>query len=125
MWRRSSQGHRPPTGLLQRQDYPGGQPDWYLLRFRNCTGCSLSGGGTLDGGGRRWVLPQARRQQQRKERVPAPGGWAQGRRQDADAPRKAVRNWRDPSCRRAEECRCAAVPALAACCQPRLSVEAA
>lgn len=40
----------------QRSDYPGGQEDWYLLRFDRCSKCSLSGDGTIDGAARKWVL---------------------------------------------------------------------
>ncbi|EFN59558.1 hypothetical protein CHLNCDRAFT_8203, partial [Chlorella variabilis] len=41
----------------RRRDYGPTQPDWYLLRFANCTGCRLSGGGTVDGRARLWVEP--------------------------------------------------------------------
>lgn len=74
--------------MPQREDYGAAQPDWYLLRFHNCTGCSLSGGGRVDGRAQHWVLPEARR---------AAGV--------AGAGRKAVRNWGDPSCAKTEECR--------------------
>lgn len=120
----------------QREDYPGGQQGWYLLQFRNCSGCSLSGGGVLDGGAQAWVVqarapaPAARswasgtgaaeqRQEEQRQQRRGPGAWAQAR-PDADAPRKVVRNWRDASCAKADECRCTLHPAaslLAACCR--------
>jgi hypothetical protein len=50
----------PPGVALQastrREDYPGPQSEWYLLHFRNCTGCSLSGGGAVDGRARAWIV---------------------------------------------------------------------
>lgn len=62
-------------------DYPGPKSDWYLLRFQNCTGCTLGGGGTLDGQARLWV-----------------NGTAPGR--------KTVRNFHHRSCSyKPEECR--------------------
>ncbi len=79
---------------MQREDYGATQPDWYLLRFHNCTNCSLSGGGRVDGRAQRWVLPQAQRAQDAQQAA----GWA-------GSGRKAVRNWDDPSCAKPEECR--------------------
>jgi len=65
---------------LQKGDYPGPQAHWYALRFHNCTGCRLLGEFRIDVRGRAWVrgsLPD----------------------------RKLVRNFKDPSCTKAEECR--------------------
>lgn len=76
---------------LQRHDYGAAQSDWYLLRFHNCSGCSLSGGGQVDGQAQLWVLPPPPQERQ-------PAGWA-------GSGRKAVRNWDDPSCAKPEECR--------------------
>ncbi|KAI3429230.1 hypothetical protein D9Q98_005329 [Chlorella vulgaris] len=142
-----------PSGVTllagtQRRDYPPtGQPDWYLLRFFDCSGCSLTGGGTVDGQARAWVLsdrqqaasPRQQQQQQLQARPAADsftlgverGGpdstsrrltsaqahlqQQQQQRQASgssrvlppppDIPRKAVRNWADPSCLKPEECR--------------------
>ena len=101
--------HSPPAAL-QREDYGATQPDWYLLLFHNCSGCSLSGGGTVDGRARLWVLPQqeqhgqllegvGRQLQHVEEHLPSQG--------PVLLPRKAVSNWADPSCPKPEECRCA------------------
>eukprot|EP00887_Chlorella_sp_A99_P003216 scaffold9.g3216.t1 len=70
----------------QRRDYGASQAEWYALYFLNCTSCSLSGGGTIDGQGRAFVEPQP---------------WAAVRR----AGRKALGNWADPSCSKPSECR--------------------
>jgi len=46
------------VGLLagiNREDYPGPQPFWYLLNFNDCHNCSLSGAGTIDGQARRYI----------------------------------------------------------------------
>ncbi|KAL4451432.1 hypothetical protein ABPG77_009504 [Micractinium sp. CCAP 211/92] len=40
----------------QRSAYPGGQEDWYLLRFDRCSKCSVTGDGSVDGNARKWVL---------------------------------------------------------------------
>ncbi|KFM29354.1 putative polygalacturonase [Auxenochlorella protothecoides] len=64
----------------KRSDYGPTQPDWYLIALRNCTGCSLRGGGTLDGDARAW------------DKVRAPG-------------RRALVDWADPSCPVPSECR--------------------
>ncbi|GAB4816175.1 hypothetical protein N2152v2_003221 [Parachlorella kessleri] len=58
----------------------GDRAHWYALRLHNCTGCRLTGEGSIDGRGQAWVrgsLPD----------------------------RKLVRNFKDPSCTKAEECR--------------------
>ena len=91
-----------PLAALQRGDYGATQPDWYQLLFRNCSGCSLSGGGTVDGRARLWVLPQ-RQQEEREDRQLQQ---LQQRQRPVLLPRKAVRNWADPSCPKPEECRC-------------------
>jgi hypothetical protein len=50
----------PPGVALEastrREDYPGPQSEWYLLHFRNCTGCSLSGGSAVDDRARAWIV---------------------------------------------------------------------
>lgn len=123
-----------------RGDYGPSQPDWYLLHFRNCSGCALSGGGAVDGRARLWVLPQQTQsvfQLQEHEGQPesqqawdvgsilpcpqqqhasSKGGGRRlaGERRGSAAlgglpppctPRKTVRNWRDASCPKPEECR--------------------
>lgn len=135
-----------PPGPAQREDYGPAQPDWYLLQFKNCTNCSLSGGGTIDGRGRRWVLPPepggAQQQQHQWTGVQLGGGWRRsGTRQlqsqrlgtaaeaeEAEAQRggakalpggrRRVRNWADPSCLKPEECRWDW--GCSCCCQVRL-----
>jgi hypothetical protein len=39
-----------------RAQYPGGQDQWYLLAFRNCSACKLDGPGLLDGQARAFVV---------------------------------------------------------------------
>lgn len=124
--------HLPPGVTLlagaARGDYAATQPDWYLLQFRNCSGCALSGGGAVDGRARLWVLQEPEMQQtghasgflsnQGLQRVAVAAGGRQlagerrcvpsrGGLQPPRMPRKAVRNWRDASCSKPEECRSA------------------
>jgi hypothetical protein len=40
---------------IYREDYPGPQPYWYLLNFKDCHGCSLRGNGIIDGQARRYI----------------------------------------------------------------------
>lgn len=110
----------------QRQDYPGGQASWYLLDFSHCHRCSLSGAGTVDGGGRKWVLPTPpRRHLKGLELGPGDSGSASsdGGSSSKEPATKAVRNFDDPSCPNRQECRCADEAGLvgvwhmpAACC---------
>lgn len=39
----------------QREHYGWGRDGMALVRLQNCTQCSLTGAGTLDGRGRKWV----------------------------------------------------------------------
>lgn len=71
----------------QRSDYGPAQPDWYLLDYRGCRGCSLGGGGAIDGQGARAFV-----QLQPRAAVHAAG-------------RKALVNWEDSSCPKPGECR--------------------
>lgn len=75
-----------PDGLLvasaNREAYPGPQSAWYLLHFLNCHNCSLTGSGTLDGQGLRWVTGRA-----------------------PDGSRSLVQNFVDNSCVNPAECR--------------------
>lgn len=41
--------------VLQQSQYPFNQSDWYLLYFKGCTNCSLTGTGTLSGQSALWV----------------------------------------------------------------------
>ena len=66
-----------------QSDYPGPNSDWYLLRFQDCLGCTLGGGGRLDGQARLWVT-----------------GYS------SDQGRKTIRTFTHQSCRdKPEECR--------------------
>lgn len=76
---------KPATTLkasILRKDYSRLQKDWYVLRLDNCTSCSISGGGTLDGQAQLWV----------DESKSCTG-------------RKSVNDWKDPSCLKPTECR--------------------
>lgn len=64
----------------KREDYGATQADWYLVLLDNCTACGVTGSGTINGQARSWIDGRG------------PG-------------RLAVRNFRDASCARAEECR--------------------
>lgn len=95
---------------LQRDDYPAtGQDSWYLLRFVGCSKCSLSGGGTIDGGARKWVLPkQPGGSEGRRLRELAVGPASLNAAEEArpeDQRPKAVHNWDDPSCSDPTQCR--------------------
>lgn len=66
---------------LKREHYGWGRDGMALIRLQNCTHCSLTGAGTLDGRGRKWVSVR----------------WPT---------RKLTRNWHDPrSCPMPSECR--------------------
>ncbi|KAK9785435.1 hypothetical protein WJX73_005867 [Symbiochloris irregularis] len=67
----------------KREDFGPTQATWYLVMFDQCTDCSITGKGRLDGRGRAWVTGRD------------PGReWI-----------KAVRNFKDPSCVHTFECR--------------------
>ncbi|KAG2489907.1 hypothetical protein HYH03_011546 [Edaphochlamys debaryana] len=65
----------------ERYHYGPTQDSWYLLRFLNCTGCSLTGAGTVRGAARAFLGPGS----------------------TPSAPQ--VLNWDDPSCPTPRQCR--------------------
>ena len=40
---------------MQREDYLPNFWDWYVVYMRNCTGCSFTGAGRVDGQAKLWV----------------------------------------------------------------------
>lgn len=122
----------PPPTALQRDDYGRDQDeDWFLIRFHRCNRCGLSGGGTIDGGSERWVIPAPPREHGVSRRLRMQGAAGQQRGelrlgQDDEDGRarpaaKAVRNWDDPSCADPNQCRWAAGLAWP-CCLLRLQL---
>ena len=44
------------TARCQREDYDATQNEWYFIKVKDCEGCTIKGGGTVNGRAADWVV---------------------------------------------------------------------